>query len=105
MTVGLRAQPTPDPTSHSTWMYIGLSEPRSNDHRAMVFLRKCYVATMREMSTEKYRTQRPWNYKFHEDALQDTFDILSNKARGTKIWKKTPGYVSVELVCLVATAL
>ena len=91
MIVGLRVQPTPDPTSHSTWVYIGLSEPRSNNHRAMEFLKKCHVVTMREMSTEMYRTQRPRNYKFHEDALQEAFDILSNKARGTKIWKTCSG--------------
>ena len=105
MIVGLRAQPSTDPTSHSTWMYIGLSEPRSNNHSAMEFLRKCYVATMRDMSSEKYRTRRPWNYKFYEDPLQEASEILSNKAHGTKIWKKVPGCVSVALEFLVATAL
>ena len=74
-------------TSQSTWVYIGLSEPRSNNHTAMEFLRRCYVTTMSEMSTDKYRTQRPWNYKLNEDAFQDAFDIHSSKARGKYLEK------------------
>ena len=57
----------------------------------------CEIPLCFHSSTEKYRTQHPRNYKFHEDALQEAFDILSNKARGTKIGKKVPGYVSVSL--------
>ena len=47
---------------------------------------------MREMSTDKYG--------INEDALQEAFDILSNKARG-KIFGKTQEYVSMQLECLV----
>ena len=50
-------------------MYIWLSEPWSNNQRALD--RKYYVGTMREMSTDKFL-----------DVLQEASDILNNKACG-----------------------
>ena len=66
-------------TSQSTWVYIGLSEPRSKNHTAMEFPRKCYLTTMREMSTDKCRTQRPWNYELNEGALQEALIFSATK--------------------------
>ena len=57
-------------------MYIWLSEPWSNNQSAWEFLRKCYVGTMREMSTDKFL-----------DVLQEASDILKNKACGNFLEK------------------